>query len=169
MMSYSVKLVLTIFILLIAGCGDGGRYMSSYRPSYGTYNDNNAFMIDHSGDPRVVFSKNFEDDLKMFADQDFVVVGKSIFSGPPEDIDDAIRMGKELKVTHVLMSTDYVYSGTKKAYKFAETRVFYPVYTSINGIPLVTYESMPNAVAIPYRKEVPIFKQQAAFLVKLKD
>jgi len=151
---------------LIAGCADKNRYVEFYRASYDKVNDENAFMIDHSGEPRVIYTRQFEYDLKLFTDDDFVVVGKSIFASPPEDIEKAVKLGKELKITHVLLSTDYVYSGSKKAYKFAETRQIYPVYQVVNGIPIRGFESMPDHVAIPYRKEVPIFKQQAAFLGK---
>lgn len=156
-------------MLSIAACAGENRYAKSYRASYGKVSDDNAFMIDHDGDPRLIFTRDFEDDLKIFTDQNFAVVGKSIFAGPPEDIDHAVSLGKELKVTHVLLSADYVYSGSKKAYKFAETRQIYPVFRIINGVPIRGYESMPDHVAIPYRKEVPIFKQQAAFLVKMKE
>lgn len=163
------KFISLIFMLSIAACAGENRYATSYRASYDKISDENAFMIDHDGDPRLIFTRQFEDDLKIFTDQNFAVVGKSVFAAPPEDIDHAIKLGKELKVTHVLLSTDYVYSGSKKAYKFAETRQVYPVFQVINGIPIRSFESMPDHVAIPYRKEVPIFKQQAAFLVKKRQ
>jgi hypothetical protein len=51
-------------------------------------------------------------------DNNFAVVGKSIFSGPPEDFNEAIKIGKDLKVTHVLLSSNYVYSVTKKTWKY---------------------------------------------------
>lgn len=155
-----------IFILLIAACAGENRYAEFCRSSYDKVDNENAFMIDHSGDPRVMFTRQFDDDLKLLTDENFVVVGKSIFSSPPEDFENAIKLGKELKVTHVLLSSNYVYSGSKKAYKYAERRQIYPVYQVINGVPIRGFESMPDHVAIPYRKEVPIFKQQAAFLVK---
>ena len=126
-------------------------------------------MSDHEGDPRVLFTKSFDDDLKILTDDNFAVVGKSNFSGPPEDFYEAIKIGKDLKVTHVLLSSNYIYSGTKKARKYVQTRALYPVYNVFNGIPVVGFESMPDLVPIVYNKEVPIFKQQAAYLVKLKN
>ena len=164
-----LQLLAAVIILFIAGCSGADRYITSYRPSYGTFNDDNAYMIDHSGDPMVIFTKEFEDDLKILTDDNFAIVGKSIFSAPPADIDEAIKLGKDLKVTHVLLSTDYIYSSSKKAFKFAQSRTYYRSYDVVNGTPLVRFESMPDSIAIPYRKEVPIFKQQAAFLVKLKN
>ena len=97
------------------GCGSNDLYKSSYRTSYGTYDDGNAYMSDHEGDPRVLFIKSFDVDLKILTDNNFAVVGKSIFSGPPEDFNEAIKIGKDLKVTHVLLSSNYVYSSTKKS------------------------------------------------------
>lgn len=72
-------------------------------------------MSDHEGDPRVLFIKSFDVDLKILTDNNFAVVGKSIFSGPPEDFNEAIKIGKDLKVTHVLLLSNYVYSSTKKS------------------------------------------------------
>jgi hypothetical protein len=102
----------------LIGCGSNDLYKSSYRTSYGTYDDGNAYMSDHEGDPRVLFIKSFDVDLKILTDNNFAVVGKSIFSGPPEDFNEAIKIGKDLKVTHVLLSSNYVYSVTKKAWKY---------------------------------------------------
>jgi hypothetical protein len=48
----------------LIGCGSNDLYKSSYRPSYGTYDGGNAYISDHEGDPRVLFTKSFDDDLK---------------------------------------------------------------------------------------------------------
>ena len=50
-----------------------------------------------------------------------------------------------------------------------QTRALYPVYNVFNGIPVVGFESMPDLVPIVYNKEVPIFKQQAAYFGQIKE
>ena len=92
------KFLSVIFILFMAGCAGENRYAEFYRASYDKVDDENAFMIDHAGDPRVIFTRQFEDDLKLFTDDNFVVVGKSVFASPPEDIKKAVKLGKELKM-----------------------------------------------------------------------
>ena len=158
-------------LVVIAGCGSSGRYDAYYTPVLKTPITNaNAYLLDEGAAPRMIYTKAYEDDLKVFTDQNYTVVGESVFSAPMEDADEAIELGKEMGVTHILMSVDYSYSGSKKAHKYYSAYDYArnPMPTYVNGYAQFGYERIPTHRAIPYRKQVDIFKQRATYLVKLK-
>lgn len=159
-----------MFILFLSSCGGDSRYLAAYEPVAPILGPDEAYLLENVMKPRVIISEHIEDDLKIFTDQNYIVLGKSFFSGPIEDIDDAIDLGKDLKVTHVLLSSEYSYSGSKKAHKFISGHHYSLIgFENFRGYRRPLYDRMPDVASIPYKKEVPIFKQQAFYLVKLKD
>lgn len=169
-MSFFKLISMGIFTLLITGCASDSRYLTAYQPIGANVGPSDAYLLDAGVSPRLVFTENFEDDLKIFTDQDYGVVGQSYFTGPLEGIDDAAQLGTDLKVTHVLLSAEFAYSGSKKAYKFKSGHYYMPSGVNYDyGYRRTTYDRMPDIQSIPYRKEVQIYKQQAVYLVKLKD
>ena len=155
--------------LLISACSGSSRFISEYIPTVNSNNGNASYLSDKSEKPRLIVSNYFDDDLKIFTDQNFVVVGKSEFSGPLENMNEAVAQGSALQVTHVLIEQKYAYSGSKKAYKYASTYNYRREYQTINNYTFVRYDRMPDTISIPYSKEVAVFKQRAAYLVKLKN
>ena len=156
-----------VLIILLNNCGPG-RYDSAYRPSMSSIDENNAYLLDVGARPRLIFTDNFERDLKFFTDQNFSVVGESRFIGLKEDPDDAIKMGEKLGITHILLLSEFAYNGTKTAYRYKENYDFVREVKYYNGKPYFGYQSIPNPISIPYQKNITILKQRAAYLVKLK-
>ncbi|MCC3859882.1 hypothetical protein [Pseudemcibacter aquimaris] len=157
-------------ITLSACASKPDRFMGFYQSVDGTLPDSQAYLLERGVKPRLITTEYFDDDLKIFTDQNFAVVGKSEFAAPLQEYDDAIKLGQDLKVTHILLEQKYAYSGTKKAYKFKSFYRYYPSGYGVNyyGIPTMTYDRMPDVMSIPYNKEIPIFKQRAVYLVKRK-
>lgn len=170
-MRFLKKILCSFLLVVVAGCGGPGRYDAFYTPVMKAPISNaNAYLLDAGAAPRMIYTESFEDDLKTFTDQNFIIVGESVFSAPMEDTGDALELGKEMGITHVLLSVDFAYSGSKKAHKYYSDYDYArkPMPTYVNGYAQYGYERIPTHRSIPYRKKVDIFKQRATFLVKLK-
>ncbi|MDG1437813.1 MAG: hypothetical protein P8P98_02475 [Emcibacteraceae bacterium] len=168
-MNIFFRISVLCIVLMISACGGPSRFVTEYIPMDSSNTENTAYLSDNGEKPRLIISNFFDDDLKIFTDQNYVVVGKSEFSGPLENMNDAVAKGVELQVTHVLLEQKYAYSGSKKAYKYASTYNYTPAYKTINNYTYVRYERMPDLISIPYSKEVAVFKQRAVYLAKLKQ
>ncbi|MBT7583481.1 MAG: hypothetical protein HN572_10990 [Kordiimonadaceae bacterium] len=156
-----------IVVLLLSSCGPG-RYDSAYRPSMSRVDQSNAYLLDAGAQPRLIFTDDFERDLEIFTDQNFSVVGESRFMGLEEDPEDAMKMGEKLGVTHILLLSEFAYNGTKKAYRYIENYDYVREVKYYNGQPYYGYQSVANPISVPYRKNVTILRQRAAYLVKMK-
>ncbi len=168
-MSLFSKIFIAICVVFIAGCAGSGNYTKTYRQVAEPVGENDAFMLDKGARPRLIVSENFEDDLKTFTDQNFIVLGKSDFKGPPEKFDDAIDIGEKLGVTHVLVTIEYLYEAQKKAYKVYENYDYVREVRVINGHYYPVYQAIPDPISVPYYKKFAIYSHKAVYLVKLKN
>ncbi|MDG1859248.1 MAG: hypothetical protein P8I94_09095 [Emcibacteraceae bacterium] len=168
-MNIFFRISVLCILLMVTACSGASRFNSEYVADEG-YNQNSAENLTNNGaKPRLIVSNHFDDDLKIFTDQNYAVVGKSEFTGPIVNMNDAVAKGSALQVTHVLLEQKYAYSGSKKAYKYASTYKYTREYHTMNNYTYVRYDRMPDTISIPYSKEVAVFKQRAAYLVKLKN
>lgn len=162
------RLIIGLFIIiLLSNCGPG-RYDSAYRPSMSSVDNEKAYMLDAGARPRLIFTDNFDRDLKIFTEQNFTVVGESRFMGLEEDPEGAVKVGEELGVTHILLLSEFAYNATKKAYRYKENYDLIREVQYYNGEPYLSYVSVANPISVPYQKNVTILRQRAAYLVKLK-
>lgn len=162
------KLFLGVLLCALTGCMGTGNYTKTYRQLAEPVGDEDAFMLDKGARPRLIVSKNFDEDLQIFTDQNFIVLGQSHFNGPPEKIDDAVNMGKELGVTHVLVSLEYLYDAQKKAWRTYENYDYVRSTYVRNGVHIPTYEAIPDPISVPYYKQFGVYQHKAVYLVKLK-
>ena len=157
-------------LLLLSSCAGGPEwYGASYkaRPDQPTLI--NAYLLNERASPKLIFTDDIEGDLESFINQNYVVVGESIFNGPEKKANGAFKVAKNLKVTHVLIQRKYLYVGSKKAYKFYGNVDYIPVGVAYNGYYRRTvYDRVPNPIAVPYAKEFSIYNHRAIYLVKLK-
>jgi len=163
-----IKIAFCFLLVLIGGCAAPGFYEASYRPSANVIDDDQAHMLAKGVKPRLIEVEDFDMVLQELGEQNYIIVGRSEFSAQIEKYNKALEVAKGLRATHVLVSTKYLYNGTKRASKFHE---FYDVSTEM--VPTaygyrVNYVRMPNMVAIPYLKTVPIYHHRAAYLVRRK-
>ena len=164
------KIFIGFIILTLTACTGGGRYERYYKPNSNAVPIDQAYLLKSGDKARMVFSENFQDDLKIFTDQNYAIIGESSFSGPVENLGKVQKFGKELGATHILLSANFAYSTSKPAYKFVrnDSVVVVPRTTRDHLGRYYEYETVYDNDAIPYRKEVPVFKQRAAFLIQLK-
>jgi hypothetical protein len=167
-MNITLKILFAVFVSLLAGCAGSGNYSKTYRQLVEPVGEVDAFMLDKGARPRLIISENFDDDLKTFTDQNYIVLGESDFNAPPEKFDDAVNIGEKLGVTHILVKIEYLYDAQKKAYKFYENYDYVREVQLINGRYYPVYQAIPDPVAVPYYKKFAIYRHKAVYLVKLK-
>ncbi len=165
-----IIIILTgVTAMMLSACGGQSWYETSYRSVVDhSVNSQCAYMLAPDAKPQLFLTNAFQEDLKIFTDQKYIVVGESFFTGPLEKTKNAVAVGEEIGVTHVLLEADYLYMGSKKAYKFYKNYDYLPVPMQRNGVYYYGYEAVPNPISVPYQKEIPIYKQRAVYLVKLK-
>jgi hypothetical protein len=162
-----IKIIFTFFSLFIlSSCGGSEFYKSSYVPALDPMKTPNLILLAEDKNPLMITTVNIDEDLVTFQDQNYVVVGESAFNGQLEDPANAVKIAKEVGATHVLISTNYNYSGSKKAYKYVRTYDYVRASTNVDGYSQRYYEAIPVDIAIPYKKEVHVFKHRAVFMVK---
>lgn len=163
-----IRLISILLILFtLTACGRD-RYELSYQPVNISLNPQNAYFLGEGELPRLIKTVNYDDDLKIFTDQNFAIVGEGFFTGPLKESKNLLKQGKSLGVTHILMTTKLAYSVSKRAYKFIENVEYVPVRTYREGTPVIEYDWAPNPISVPYEKEILIYTQHAAYLVKRK-
>lgn len=168
-MNYALQIFLVVCAALLDGCAGTGNYTKTYRQVAQPVGESDAFMLVKGARPRLIVSENFDDDLKTFTDQNFIVLGNSDFNGPPEKFDDAVDIGEKLGVTHVLVTVQYLYEAQKKAYKVHENYDYVREVQVINGRYYPVYQAVPNPISVPYTKKFGVYKHKAVYLVKLKN
>lgn len=168
-MSTFYKFFGVICLTVVMGCAGPGNFSKTYRQKAEPVSEEDVFMLDKGARPRLIVSQNFDNDLKTFTEQNYIVLGESKFNGPPEKLDDAVNVGEGLGVTHVLVGLVYLYDGEKKAYKFYENYDYVREVQVRNGVYYPVYQSIPDPISVPYLKRFGVYEHKAVYLVKLKE
>lgn len=161
-----LKFTCGVLLFFLGGCGGPGFYEASYRPSVDAISNDQAYMLEKGAKPQLMETEDFEMILQELTEQNYIIVGQSEFNAQIEKYNKAIGVAKDLSATHVLVSTKYLYNGTKRSHVFEE---YYDVTTEVSRDETgyrVNYVSMPNIASIPYLKSVPIYHHRAAYLVR---
>lgn len=168
-MSVFSKISLILLLLLSAACAGPGNFSKTYRQMVEPVGDEDAYLLDKGARPRLIISENFESDFQTFKDQNYIMLGRSRFNGPPEKLQDAVDLGEELGVTHVLIGIEYLYEAEKKAFKTYENYDYVRDYVNIDGLYYPTYQAVANPIVVPYMKKFGVYQHEAVYLVKLKE
>jgi len=161
--------LLSVFFMatMLTGCGTE-YYKASYLAAPAPIMPANAVPAERDGDPRLIFPQNMDEVLYYYSYQNYAVLGESLFNGPVEDTEKARKYAKEIGATHVIMNAEYLYVGSKKAHFYRDNFYLRPTYRADNGYIERGFEKIADPIAIPYKKEFPIYKQRAVYLMKLQ-
>jgi hypothetical protein len=154
--------------VILSGCGGSEYYKMSYQAVPAPALPVNAVPAVPEGEPRLIFPVNMDEVLYYYSYQNYAVLGESLFNGPAEDAEKARHHAKSIGASHVFMASEYLYMGSKKAHYYKENFYLRPTIRVDNGYIERGFEKIADPISIPYRKEFPIYKQRAIYMVKLQ-
>ncbi len=162
-------LVIISVLLMLAGCGAGG-----YGRTYSGYIDPrvtpDVIALGEEQEPNLLRSNNLDNDVRLYKEHNYIVVGESAFNGVVESQNNAIKQAKEVGATHVIVSSEYTDTNSYLAYDYQDyyRTVYVNRVKSVNGkqVAYTKAVTVRDSVAVPYRRYYDNFDQWAVYMVK---
>ena len=162
-------LVSLSLILLLGACG-AGSYGSSYHGYLTPEMAADVVMLGDDQEPNLILSSNLDRDVQSYREHNYVVIGESAFNGLQESPKNAVKQAKEVRATHVLVSSAYTNTESRLDYDYQDVyrTVFVNRVRTINGKTVNVSEAVTirDTVTVPYMRQYDNFDQWAVYMVK---
>ncbi|MEZ5756680.1 MAG: PDZ domain-containing protein [Emcibacteraceae bacterium] len=165
-----MRLLFSLSLILLLGACGAGSYGSSYQGYLTPDMAADVVMLGDDQDPNLILSNNLDRDVQSYREHNYIVIGESAFNGLQESPQNAVKQAKEVRATHVIVSS--AYTGTESRLDYDYQDVYHTVFVNnvrtINGKTVNVTEAVTvrDTVTVPYMRQYDKFDQWAVYMVK---
>tara|TARA_R110002096_G_scaffold416576_2_gene619292 strand:+ start:110307 stop:111095 length:789 start_codon:yes stop_codon:yes gene_type:complete len=156
-------------LLLLSACGTG-QFGSTYQGYLTPERAANVVMLADGQEPELILSNNIDRDVLSYREHNYVVIGESAFNGFHENPNNAVRQAKEVRATHVIVSSAYTDTESRIDYDYQDvySTVFVSRVKTVDGREVSVNETVTvrDTVSVPYVRQHDNFDQWAVYMVK---
>lgn len=166
------KIAYLSVVLMLSACGTG-QFGSTYQGYLTPERTANIVMLAEDQEPELILSNDIDRDVLNYREHNYVVVGESAFNGLQEDPKNAVRQAKEVRATHVIVSSAYTDTESVIDYDYQDvySTVFVNQVKTVDGREVSVQEEVTvrDTVSVPYTRQYDNFDQWAVFMVQSND
>lgn len=166
------KLLLLIASLSLSACGTG-QFGSSYRGYMTPDTVTGVVLLGDGQEPNLIRSNDIDRDVLSYRERNYVIMGESAFNGLQENPENAVRQAKEVRATHVIVSSEFTDTRSRIDYDYQDiySTVFVNRVKTVDGQEVNVSELMTvrDTVTVPYLRQYDNFDQWAVYMVKSNE
>lgn len=157
------------FLLALSACG-AGQFGETYRGYLTPDEAATVVMLGEGQEPNLIRSADIDRDVRFYREHNYIVIGESSFNGLQESPENAVRQAKEVKATHVIVSSAYTDTENRVDYDYQDvySTVFVNRVANVDGQRVNVQEAVTvrDTVTVPYMRQYDNFDQWAVYMVK---